>query len=86
VISSASRCAHSLGYWDAGFPTISTPTRTRQGYRKVTKDSVPCRSVKVLGPERQPLSVPREGKLAARARRSGAHGAVVATETALLRR
>jgi translocation and assembly module TamA len=79
--------AHSLGYWDAGFSydldTDADPARVT-----VKVDQGPLyhvASVKVLGPEGRPLSIPREGKLPLEPGDPARTAPVVATETALLR-
>jgi translocation and assembly module TamA len=79
--------AHSLGYWDAGF---SYDLNAESDPAKVTVkvDQGPLyhvASVKVLGPDGQPLSIPSEGKLPLEPGDPARTAPVVATETALLR-
>ena len=79
--------AHSLGYWDAEFSydvdTASDPARVT-----VTVMSGPLyhvASVKVLGPDGQPLSIPQdEKKLPLKPGEPARTAPVVAAETALL--
>jgi outer membrane translocation and assembly module TamA len=57
--------AHSVGYWDAGF-SYDLETEADPAGVTVKVDQGPLyhvASVKVLGHDGQPLSIPREGKL-----------------------
>src|ERR1700730_10300147 len=79
--------AHSLGYWDAGF-SYDLDTEADPARVTVKVDQGPLyhvASVKVLGPDGQPLSLPREGKLPLEPGDPARTAPVVATETALLR-
>ena len=79
--------AHSLGYWDAGF---SYDVDTEADPSKVTVTVTPgplyhVASIKVLGPDGQPLSIPQdEKKLPLKPGDPARTAPVVATETALL--
>ena len=79
--------AHSLGYWDAGF---SYDVDTEADPAKVTVTVTPgplyhVASIKVLGPDGQPLPLPPdEKKLPLKPGDPARTAPVVATETALL--
>src|ERR1700730_13763212 len=79
--------AHSLGYWDAEF---SYDVDTAADPAKVTGTATPgpryhIASVKVLGPDGQPLSIPQdEHKLPLRPGDPARTAPVVATEAALV--
>src|SRR5215510_5858762 len=56
--------AHSLGYWDADF-SYDVDTSAETAKVTVTVKQGPLyhvASVKVLGPDRQPLSIPQDGE------------------------
>src|SRR5689334_16185177 len=56
--------AHSLGYWDAGF-SYEVDTSGETAKATVTVKQGPLyhvASVKVLGPDGQPLSIPHDGE------------------------
>ncbi len=85
--------ARSLGYWDARFSyQIDTPPEPGDGPAKVIVTAEPgplyhVAEVNVLGPERQPLAVPRgpeEPPLPLQPGEPARTEPVVATETALL--
>ena len=78
--------AHSLGYWDADF---SYDVDTEAEPAKVTVKVEPgplyhVASVKVQGPDGQPLAIPNEPKLPLKPGDPARTAPVVATETALL--
>src|SRR6266853_2800625 len=79
--------AHSLGYWDAEF-SYDLDTDADPAKVAVTVKSGPLyhvASVKVLGPDGQPLSIPQdEHKLPLRPGDPARTAPVVATETALV--
>src|ERR1700726_2538816 len=79
--------AHSLGYWDAEF-SYDVNTEAEPAKVAVTVKPGPLyhvASVKVLGPDGQPLSIPQdEKKLPLKPGDSARTAPVVATETALL--
>jgi translocation and assembly module TamA len=79
--------AHSLGYWDAEF-SYDLDTEADPAKLTVTVKSGPLyhvASIKVLGPEGQPLSMPlREEKLPLKPGDPARTAPVVATETALV--
>ena len=79
--------AHSLGYWDAEF-SYDVNTEAEPAKVAVTVTPGPLyhvSSVKVLGPDGQPLSIPQdEKKLPLKPGDSARTAPVVATETALL--
>jgi translocation and assembly module TamA len=79
--------AHSLGYWDAEF-SYDVDTQAEPAKVTVTVKPGPLyhiASVKVLGPDGQPLSVPQdEKKLPLKPGDPARTAPVVATETALL--
>jgi translocation and assembly module TamA len=79
--------AHSLGYWDADF-SYDVDTSAETAKVTVTVKQGPLyhvASVKVLGPDGQPLSIPRDGeKLPLRPGDPARTAPVVATETALV--
>jgi translocation and assembly module TamA len=78
--------AHSLGYWDAEF---SYEVDTQAEPAKVTVKVEPgllyhVASVRVQGPDGQPLAIPNEPKLPLKPGDPARSGPVVATETALV--
>ncbi len=79
--------AHSLGYWDAEF-SYDVDTSAETAKVTVTVKQGPLyhvASVKVLGPDGQPLSVPQDGeKLPLKPGDPARTAPVVATETALV--
>ncbi len=79
--------AHSLGYWDAEF-SYDVNTEAEPAKVAVTVKPGPLyhvASVKVLGPDGQPLSIPQdEKKLPLKPGDPARTAPVVATETALL--
>jgi len=79
--------AHSLGYWDADF-SYDVDTSAETAKVTVTVKQGPLyhvASVKVLGPDRQPLSIPQDGEKLPLKPGDPAHTApVIATETALV--
>src|SRR5438874_3778300 len=79
--------AHSLGYWDAEF-SYEVDTEAERAKVTVTVKQGPLyhvASVKVLGPDGQPLSIPQdEKKLPLKPGDPARTAPVVATETALL--
>jgi translocation and assembly module TamA len=79
--------AHSLGYWDADF-SYDVDTSAETAKVTVTVKQGPLyhvASVKVLGPDGQPLSIPQDGGKLPLKPGDPAHTApVVATETALV--
>jgi outer membrane protein assembly factor BamA len=81
--------AHSLGYWDAEFSyDVDTSGETAKVTVTVKQGALyHVASVKVLGPDGQPLSIPRDGeKLPLKPGDPARTAAVVATETAWRRR
>src|ERR1700757_1552603 len=79
--------AHSLGYWDADFSyDIDTSGETPKVTVTVKQGALyHVASVKLLGPDGQPLSIPRDGeKLPLKPGDLARTAPVVATETALL--
>jgi translocation and assembly module TamA len=79
--------AHSLGYWDADF-SYDVDTSASPAKVTVTVKQGPLyhvASVKVLGPDGQPLSIPHDGeKLPLKPGDPARTAPVVATETALV--
>jgi translocation and assembly module TamA len=79
--------AHSLGYWDADF-SYDVDTSGETAKVTVTVKQGPLyhvASVKVLGPDGQPLSIPQDGeKLPLKPGDPARTAPVVATETALV--
>jgi len=79
--------AHSLGYWDADF-SYDVDTSGETAKVTVTVKQGPLyhvASVKVLGPDGQPLSIPHDGeKLPFKPGDPARTAPVVATETALV--
>jgi len=78
--------AHSLGYWDADF-SYELDSETEPVKVTVKVDSGPLyhvASVKVQGPDDQPLVIPNEGKLPLKPGDPARTAPVVATETALV--
>jgi translocation and assembly module TamA len=79
--------AHSLGYWDADF-SYEVDTSAETAKVTVTVKQGPLyhvASVKVLGPDGQPLSIPQDGeKLPLKPGDPARTAPVVATETALV--
>jgi translocation and assembly module TamA len=79
--------AHSLGYWDADF-SYDVDTSAEPAKVTVTVKPGPLyhiASVKVLGPDGQPLSIPQDGgKLPLKPGDPARTAPVVATETALV--
>ena len=78
--------AHSLGYWDAGF-SYALDTETEPAKITVKVEPGPLyhvASVKVQGPDGQPLLLPEERKLPLKPGDPARTAPVVATETALL--
>src|SRR3984893_18814852 len=79
--------AHSLGYWDADF-SYDVDTSGETAKVTVTVKQGPLyhvASVKVLGPDGQPLSIPHDGeKLPLKPGDPARTAPVVATETALV--
>jgi len=79
--------AHSLGYWDADF-SYDVDTSGETAKVTVTVKQGPLyhvASVKVLGPDEQPLSIPEDGKkLPLKPGDPATNAPVVATETALV--
>src|SRR5437588_2247012 len=79
--------AHSLGYWDAAF-SYDVDTSAERAKVTVTVKQGPLyhvASVKVLGPDGQPLSIPQdEKKLPLKPGDAARTAPVVATETALV--
>src|SRR5215469_11308360 len=78
--------AHSLGYWDAEF-TYEVDTTAEPVKVTVKVDPGPLyhvASIKVLGPDGLPLSIPGEPKLPLKPGDPARTAPVVATETALL--
>jgi translocation and assembly module TamA len=79
--------AHSLGYWDADF-SYDVDTSGETAKVTVTVKQGPLyhvASVKVLGPDEQPLSIPEDGKkLPLKPGDPARTAPVVATETALV--
>ncbi len=79
--------AHSLGFWDADF-SYDVDTSAETAKVTVTVKQGPLyhvASVKVLGPDGQPLSIPQDGEKLPLRPGDPAHTApVVATETALV--
>src|SRR6202011_759590 len=79
--------AHSLGYWDADF-SYDVDTSAETAKVTVTVKQGPLyhvASVKVLGPDEQPLSIPEDGKkLPLKPGDPARTAPVVATDTALV--
>jgi translocation and assembly module TamA len=86
-LSRLADAAHSLGYWDADF-SYDVDTSTETAKVTVTVKQGPLyhvASVKVLGPDEQPLSIPEDGKkLPLKPGDPARTAPVVATETALV--
>ena len=86
-LSRLADAAHSLGYWDADF-SYDVDTSAETAKVTVTVKQGPLyhvASVKVLGPDGQPLSIPQDGgKLPLKPGDPARTAPVVATETALV--
>jgi len=86
-LSRLADAAHSLGYWDADF-SYDADTSAETAKVTVTVKQGPLyhvASVKVLGPDEQPLSIPEDGKkLPLKPGDPARTAPVVATETALV--
>jgi translocation and assembly module TamA len=86
-LSRLADAAHSLGYWDADF-SYDVDTSAETAKVTVTVKQGPLyhvASVKVLGPDEQPLSIPEDGKkLPLKPGDPARTAPVVATETALV--
>ncbi len=86
-LSRLADAAHSLGYWDADF-SYDVDTSAETAKVTVTVRQGPLyhvASVRVLGPDEQPLSIPQDGKeLPLKPGDPARTAPVVATETALL--
>ena len=78
--------AHSLGYWDAGF-SYEIDTAVEPAKVTVKADPGPLyhvASVKVVGPDGQPIPIPGEPKLLLKAGDPALTAPVVAAETTLV--
>src|ERR1700730_17276914 len=86
-LSRLADAAHSLGYWDADF-SYDVDTSAETAKVTVTVKQGPLyhvASVKVLGPDEQPLSIPEDGKkLPLKPGDPARTAPVVATDTALV--
>jgi translocation and assembly module TamA len=85
-LSRLADAAHSLGYWDAEF-SYEIDTEVEPAKVTVKADPGPLyhiNSVKVLGPNGEPLSIPGEPKLPLKPGDPARTAPVVATETTLL--